>query len=158
MKKIYQSLSLLLIANFFAIGSLYADDKKHADHDKHGGHEAHAGHMLKGYVSVADALYKDDLSAAKKAAGKMFEHDEESKLAKPAQAVAKAKNIASAREAFKALSAEAVKLAKSHKKAKYTIMICPMVKKEKGVWLSADGKVNNPYFGAKMPHCGKPKK
>jgi len=37
-------------------------------------------------------------------------------------------------------------------------MNCPMVKGGGGDWLSTDGKVNNPYFGAKMPHCGGPKK
>ena len=152
MKSIHQTLSLLLFASFFATGALFADEKKSAKH------EAHAGHMLKGYVAIADALYKDDLSAAQKAATKMTEHDEDSMLNKPAQTVAKAKDIASAREAFKKLSAEAVKIAKMHKKDGYTVMICPMVKEGKGVWLSADGKVNNPYFGAKMPHCGKPKK
>lgn len=161
MKTISHLLSLLLLASYWATPAVLADDKKHeghAKHEKHGGHEAHAGHMLKGYVSVADALYKDDLAAAKKAAIKMTEHDEESMLSKPSEEVGKAKDIKAARESFKKLSAEAVKLAKMHKKGGYTVMVCPMVKDGKGVWLSADGKVNNPYFGSKMPHCGKPMK
>ncbi len=66
--------------------------------------------------------------------------------------------IAAAREAFKKMSAEAVKIAKAHKSDKYTVMNCPMVKGGGGDWLSANGKVNNPYFGPKMPHCGGPKK
>jgi len=130
-----------------------AADKKH-DHS----HEAHAGHMLEGYLAVADALYKDDLKAAKKAAKGMSEHDGDSALSKPATAIAEAEDMAAAREAFKNLSAEALKIAKADKHGKYTVMHCPMVKGGGGDWLSADDKVNNPYFGARMPHCGGPKK
>ena len=114
------------------------------------------GTQLEHYVAVADALYRDDLVAAKKAAGKLAEGEAESALAKPTKAVAGAKDIAAARKAFKALSEEAVKIAGKEKD--YTVMQCTMMKGGGGIWLSADGKVNNPYFGAKMPHCGNPKK
>ena len=119
--------------------------------------EGHAMHVLKGYLNVANALYEDDLAAAKKAAASITDHDADSTLAEPATKVADAENLATAREAFKALSAKAIELAKGHGDH-YTVMHCPMVKGGGGDWLSADGKVNNPYFGPKMPHCGGPKK
>lgn len=120
--------------------------------------EDHAHHMLEGYFAVADALYKDDLEAAKKAASGMVKHDGDSALAEPAGKIAEAADIAAAREAFKTMSASAIEMAGKHGDEKYTVMNCPMVKGGGGDWLSADGKVNNPYFGAQMPHCGGPKK
>lgn len=119
--------------------------------------EAHSGHMLEGYIAVTDALYKDDLAAAKEAAKAMTDHDEEGALAESAKQITEAKDIAAAREVFKKLSAEAIKVAKTDEEAKYTVMNCPMVIGGGGDWLSADGKVNNPYFGAAMAHCGGPK-
>ncbi|MCB1095982.1 MAG: DUF3347 domain-containing protein [Verrucomicrobiales bacterium] len=151
MKNILKSFLSIAIASL-ATNGLMAQETKAADH------AAHAGHSLKAYVAVADSLYKDDLGKAKKAATGIIEVDANGALAKSAKSVADAKDIAAAREAFKTLSADAVKLAKMHKVDGYTVMACPMVKDGKGVWLSADSKVNNPYFGAKMAHCGGPKK
>jgi len=142
-----------LAASTSPLSSVQAADKQH-DHS----HGAHAGHMLDGYIAVADALYKDDLKAAQKAAKGMISHDKESNLAKPAAEIVEAEDIAAARKAFKTMSVEAMKVAHAEKKGKYTVMHCPMVKGGGGDWLSADGEVNNPYFGAKMPHCGGPKK
>lgn len=119
--------------------------------------EDHARHMLEGYFTVAEALYNDDLEAAQKAASGMVKHDEDSALAESATKIADAEDIATAREAFKTMSAVAIKMAGKHGDENYTVMNCPMVKGGGGDWLSADGKVNNPYFGAKMPHCGGPK-
>ena len=150
---IMKKLNCLITALALAVAispSAKSEEKGH-------GHESHAGHMLEGYLKVADALYKDDLSAAKKAAESMADHDEDSVMAKPATEIVKAENITGARMAFKKLSAEAVKMAEMHKKGDYVVMMCPMVKGGDGVWLSADKAVNNPYFGAQMPHCGGPK-
>ena len=119
--------------------------------------EDHAMHVLKGYITVANALYEDDLGAAKKAAAGITKHDKDSALTEPATKVAEADDLATAREAFKVLSSKAIEIAKGHGDH-YTVMHCPMVKGGGGDWLSADGKVNNPYFGPKMPHCGGPKK
>ncbi len=125
-----------------------------------GGHEhgAHASPMLEGYLAVANALYKDDLATAQKAATELAELDKKSALAKPALAVAAATTIEESRTAFVLLSQEAIKVAAMDKDSKLTPMKCPMVKGGNGVWLSADGKVDNPYFGARMPHCGGPMK
>jgi len=134
-----------------------------ADHDHdHGGHshkKAHADHMLEGYVAVANALYKDDLASAKKIAGGIVKHDKKSTLAAPATEISKAKTIEAARKSFNALSAAAIEISKKEKG--YKVAHCPMANGNKGGdWLqkSADKKVNNPYFGAKMPHCGSFKK
>ena len=151
-KKLFSLIACTCLA-LVASPSVQAADKKH-DHS----HGAHAGHMLEGYIAVADALYKDDFKAAKKAAKGMASHDKDSALAKAAAEIVAAEDMAAAREAFKAMSAAASKVAKPEKDGKYTVMNCPMVKGGGGDWLSADGKVNNPYFGAKMPHCGGPKK
>jgi len=164
MKKNNTLLALLTLPAIALFGTLpgHADgkDQKNGKKHEHGehSHEAHAGHMLEGYISITEALYKDDLRAAKKAAKGMIKHDKKSALAAPASEIAKAKNLAAAREAFKSMSAKAVKMAESSKDGKYTVMHCPMVKGGAGDWLSADGKVNNPYFGSKMAHCGGPKK
>lgn len=117
----------------------------------------HAKHQLDGYFAVATALFKDDLEAAKKAASKISEHEDDA-LAESAAQVAEAEDIAGARAAFTDLSAKAIELADGVENHFYTVMHCPMVKDNKGDWLSADDKVNNPYMGARMPHCGGPKK
>ncbi len=129
-----------------------------ADEHSHKGHahkEAHADHMLEGYNVVATALYKDDLATAKKAAAGIVKHDKKSSLAAPAKKLSNAKNIAEARKSFNALSAAAIKIAKIEKG--YKVAHCPMANGNKGgYWLqkNSDKKVNNPYFGAKMAHCG----
>lgn len=129
------------------------------DHSASTHKEAHAGHVLEGYNVVATALYKDDLATAKKAAAGIVKHDEKSSLAAPAKELSNAKTIAAARKSFNALSTAAIKIAKIEKG--YKVAHCPMANGNKGGdWLqkSTDKKVNNPYFGAKMPHCGSFKK
>jgi len=132
-----------------------------ADHD-HGSHshkEAHADHMLEGYVVVANALYKDDLATAKKAAAGIVKHDKKSSLAAPAKEISQAKTIEAARKSFNALSTAAIAAAKEDKS--YKVAHCPMANGNKGGdWLqkSSDKIVNNPYFGAQMAHCGSFKK
>lgn len=143
MKKILLS-SLTLLAVFAAILPARAD-------------EDHAKHQLEGYFAVADALVKDDLEAAQKAASGIAEHEDDA-LAESASKLVEAKDIAGARTAFADLSAKAIALADGLDDESYTVMHCPMVKDDKGDWLSADTNVNNPYMGAKMPHCGGPKK
>lgn len=122
---------------------------------KPAGHEAHADHMLEGYAVVSAALYKDDLEAARKASAGMVKHDKNSAMAKPAQAIADSKTIEEARKHFKDLSDAAIPMAKADKTLHEAH--CPMAFDGKGAnWLqkSAD-EVQNPYYGKKMPHCGK---
>ena len=94
-------------------------------------------------------------AAAKKAAAGMVKHDKDSAIAKPAQAIADSKNIEEARTHFKMLSDMAIPIAKKEKTMH--LAHCPMAMGGKGAdWLQkSDNEVQNPYFGKKMPHCGK---
>lgn len=125
-------------------------EKSHDHHKK----EAHARHMLEGYAAVSNALYKDDLAAAKKNAVGMVKHDKDSKMAKPAQAIADSKTLEEARKHFKQLSDIAIPIAKREKTMH--VAHCPMAMNGKGAdWLQkSDDEIRNPYMGAKMPHCG----
>ena len=156
------ALALSLIGFAFATPALLAENGHNHAASSHGhaahapaGHEAHADHMLEGYAVVSTALYKDDLAAAKKAASGMVKHDKHSAMAKQAQAIADSKDLETARMHFKMLSDVAIPVAKKEKTMHQ--MHCPMAADGKGAdWLqkSAD-EVQNPYFGARMPHCGK---
>lgn len=110
--------------------------------------------MVEGYSVISSALYKDDLAAAKKAAGDFVKADKKSELMKHCQAIADSKNIDEARGHFKELSDAAIPAAKE-KKTMHE-MHCPMAFGGKGAsWLQkSSDEVQNPYFGAKMPHCG----
>jgi hypothetical protein len=145
------TLALSLLGFAFATPALVAAEPHHEGTTK----EAHADRMLEGYSAVATALYKDDLAATKKAAAGMVKHDKDSAMAKHCQAIADSKTIEEARTHFKALSDAVIPVAKE-KKIMHE-MHCPMAFGDKGAnWLQKSGdEVQNPYFGAKMPHCGK---
>ena len=145
------TLAISLLGFAIATPALIAAEPHHESATK----EAHADHMLEGYSAVATALYKDDLAAAKKAAGGMVKHDKDSAMAKHCQGIADSKTIEEARTHFKALSDAAIPVAKEKKMMHE--MHCPMAFGDKGAnWLQKSGdEVQNPYFGAKMPHCGK---
>jgi hypothetical protein len=117
-------------------------------------HEVLASQMLEGYAVVSTALYNDDLQAAQKAAVGMVKYDKDSALAKHAQLIADSKSIEEARNHFREFSDVAISIAKAEKTMH--VVHCPMAMGGKGAdWLqkSAD-EVQNPYMGAKMPHCG----
>ena len=117
--------------------------------------ETAASQLLESYSAVSTALYKDDLAAAKKAAGELANQDKEGAVAKHAQAIADSKSLEEARTHFKALSDAAIPIAKAEKTMHE--MHCPMAFDNKGAnWLQKSAaEVQNPYFGSKMPHCGK---
>ncbi len=143
--------AISLLAFAYATPALIAEEHSKEAITK----EAHPDHMFEGYSAVATALYKDDLEAAKKAAAGMVKHDKDSAMATHCQAIADSKTIEEARTHFKMLSDAAIPVAKKEKMMHE--MHCPMAFDNKGAnWLqkSAD-EVQNPYFGAKMPHCGK---
>ena len=145
------TLAISLLGFAYTTPFLVAEDLSQGATSK----EAHTDHMLEGYLAVATALYKDDLAAAKKAAVGMVKHDKDSAMATHCQAIADSKTIEDARTHFKMLSDTAIPSAKKEKMMHE--MHCPMAFDNKGAnWLqkSAD-EVQNPYFGAKMPHCGK---
>ena len=112
---------------------------------------------LKAYHQVHDALAKDDLAAAKKAASELAEKATPAKCvstAKHAGELTKSTSLESAREHFKEISKECIKMFAAVD-GQY-VFHCPMAKSE---WLQTDSKqVSNPYMGKKMPTCGSLKK
>ncbi len=104
--------------------------------------------FLNQYESIHTALAADDFTAAKKAAQEMTTLNKGQKMA--AGNIAGSESIKSAREAFKTLSAEAVKIVSNE--SGYFVMACPMV--ENGKWIQTTKKVSNPYLGGAMPSCG----
>jgi len=74
-------------------------------------------------------------------------------VAKEADALAKAKDIGAAREAFKPLSASLIKYLADNKAGRgdYHEVYCPMAKAS---WLQSEKDVRNPYMGKDMLTCG----
>ena len=69
-----------------------------------------------------------------------------------AEALAKAKDLRTARAAFKPLSDTLIKYLADHKaRSAYVEVYCPMARAS---WLQADKNVNNPYMGQAMSRCG----
>jgi len=108
--------------------------------------------VLDDYVVVAEALSKDDLAAAKKAASTLSEAATTAKLtslADHATEIATSDSLDAAREHFKLASGEAEKLLAGQDG--YYLFTCPMVKAE---WVQKTKEVQNPYMGKEMPGCG----
>ena len=112
---------------------------------------------LKAYHEVHEALAKDDLAGAKKAATDLAEKATPAKCvstAKHAADLAQSNSLENAREHFKPISDECIKMAEGVD-GQY-VFHCPMAKSQ---WLQTDSKqVSNPYMGKKMPTCGSLKK
>ena len=74
-------------------------------------------------------------------------------VAQQAEALAKAKDLETARAAFKSLSESLIDFVKGQKAAAgtYHVAYCPMAKAS---WLQTGKTVMNPYMGKAMPHCG----
>jgi hypothetical protein len=91
--------------------------------------------------AIAKAVKGDDM--------KMLPAD----VATQAEALAKAKDLKAAREAFKPLSASLVKYLADNKAGKgtYHEAYCPMAKAN---WLQTEKEVRNPYYGKSMLDCG----
>jgi hypothetical protein len=109
--------------------------------------------VLTSYESIRVALASDDLNAAQKAATDLSKKASDAKnetIAKHAGELAKSDSLDKAREHFKGISAEVIKLV-SGKKG-YFVMTCPMV--ANADWVQINEKVENPYMGKKMLGCG----
>jgi hypothetical protein len=91
--------------------------------------------------AIANAIKGDDM--------KMLSPD----VAKQADALAQAKDVKAAREAFKPLSASLVKYLADKKAGQgtYHEAYCPMAKAN---WLQTGKVIKNPYMGKAMPGCG----
>ena len=111
------------------------------------------------YLKIQTELAKDSIKGVDehaKAIAKAVRGDEMKMLpadvAKQADALAEAKNIKAARDAFKPLSASLVKyLADNKVKGVYREAYCPMAKAS---WLQTEKEIKNPYFGKEMLDCG----
>jgi len=108
------------------------------------------------YLQIHDALAKDSLDGVAAAATTLSKAALDNKifpteLSQQAQALAQAKDLDSARAAFKPLSDTLIKvLADNNASDNYTEAYCPMVK---AYWLQTGTTVSNP-FGSSMATCG----
>ncbi len=165
--------NLLLIGAAFlfsAAGPLLAAE--HSTHDMHGmaGHDMTSPALMEpvktvfdDYLKVGAALVKDsfgDISEPAQAMVKAIQSDSMKMLptgvAKQAQALAQAADLAGARKAFKPLSESLIKYLKDQNvpAGTYHEVYCPMAKAS---WLQADKTVRNPYLGKEMSDCGQVK-
>ncbi len=112
------------------------------------------------YLKIQPELAKDsikDVADNANAIAKAVKGDEmkmlSSDVATQAEALAKAKDLKAAREAFKPLSKSLIKYLADNKAGKgvYHEAYCPMVKAS---WLQTDKSIKNPYMGKAMLTCG----
>jgi Cu(I)/Ag(I) efflux system membrane fusion protein len=157
------------IRNILALGlSLLLTNLLHA-HDEAFKPDFVSG-LVPGYLSIEKGLAADDLPAAQKGAqsflaamdqapegSKRIERTDEN-LSTPAKAIAEAKDLAAAREAFQSLSDKMEGLVTHVGVTGDTslyLLHCPMALGGKGAnWIQDDKSVTNPYFGKKMLRCG----
>ena len=116
--------------------------------------------VLDHYLKIQAELTKDSIKGVDEhasAISKAVKGDDMKMLspdvAKQADALANAKDLNSAREAFKPLSASLVKYLADNKAGKgvYHEAYCPM---EKASWVQTGTDIKNPYLGKAMPTCG----
>jgi hypothetical protein len=112
------------------------------------------------YITVQGALAQDSLkgiSTAATAMAKAIQGDSTQtlspKVAQQTHALASAKDLATARDAFKSLSDSLIQYLKDQKvpAGSYYVAYCPMAKAS---WLQTDKTIMNPYMGKGMLHCG----
>ncbi len=152
-----------------------------ANHTASGGHEGHGIAQAAGvgqgtpsrevfiqpvqsvfdnYIKVQGALAEDSLEGIgtmANAIAKAIRGDSmkmlSPKVAAQAEALAQARDLETARAAFKALSESLIGYLKGHKApaGAYYVVYCPMAKAS---WLQTDKTIMNPYMGKEMIHCG----
>jgi hypothetical protein len=112
------------------------------------------------YISVQAALANDSLKGVSVAAAAMAQAVQADstkalspKVAQQAEALGKAKDLVSARGAFKDLSDSLIQHLASQQlpAGTYHVAYCPMAKAS---WLQTGTTVVNPYMGPSMIHCG----
>jgi hypothetical protein len=105
------------------------------------------------YEGVRQGFLKSKLKDVQKNAAALASDARKAKqeaIAKDAEAVAKAPDIARARAAFAALSDRMIELQAKTNGARPAVYACPMIRKS---WLQPKGAVGNPYDDA-MAMCG----
>jgi len=112
------------------------------------------------YIKIQGVLAQDSLhgvSGTAAAMAKAVRGDSmkmlPSKVAEQSDALAHAKDLKTARAAFKSLSESLIGYVKEQKipAGSYYEAYCPMAKAS---WLQTDKAIVNPYMGKAMPHCG----
>ncbi|MEZ5275550.1 MAG: DUF3347 domain-containing protein [Opitutaceae bacterium] len=149
MNTIRQKVRLLLVASILATGAMAAAQQEPNNP------------LVESYMKVGTALADDDLRTAQGAAAAMIEDSKvggiPEQVSTAASSVADAKDLASARVGFQALSTAVqnmIEESTSDGESVY-LMRCPMAFGGKGgTWLQLTTAVSNPYFGSKMLHCG----
>ena len=116
--------------------------------------------VFDGYVKIQSGLAQDSFATVQENAAnlvKALQTDSAkalpTKLSEQATALANAKDLASAREAFKPFSRSLIDFLKTQNlpAGAYYEVYCPMADAS---WVQTDKTVANPYFGKAMLHCG----
>ncbi|MCC7383963.1 MAG: DUF3347 domain-containing protein [Deltaproteobacteria bacterium] len=114
--------------------------------------------VLDAYFRIHDALAGDRLAGVADAAGALrkaassLKTPLKAELAAAAAPLEKAKDLAAARDALKALSEHLVGWAAEARATNVQVFSCDMAHAK---WLQRGGeKLRNPYFGAEMLSCG----
>jgi len=151
MKLAPSAIALVAAAGLLAGGAVRADDAALAEPVKS---------VLDHYLVIQTNLAGDSIKAVAghaTAIATAVKADTGKKLppvvADQAEALAKAKNLKAAREAFKPLSASLVKYLADHQagKGRYHEVYCPMAKAS---WLQKGAEIKNPFYGKEMLDCG----
>lgn len=145
------SSSILAAASLFAIAARAADSPALSEPVKS---------VYDHYLKIQGELARDSLSGVvghANAIAKTVRGDDMKRfpavLAKQAETLAKARDLATVREAFKPLSDSLIKCLADNNvpKGTYYEVYCPMAGAS---WLQASKDVKNPYMGKAMSSCG----
>lgn len=119
--------------------------------------------MIEPYLAIATALAEDRndglaalAATVKRTSGELTGKPGIADIAGAADGVG-ATDITAARRSFKTMSDGMVEYMRSEPTthAGRVIVHCPMAFSDKGaLWVQSDGKIANPYYGAKMLRCG----
>ena len=122
--------------------------------------------FLNDYIALKEALYAGDFTTAGAAVADLqasiseagLEEAQLSELKSAVERVAVAEDLQSLRVAFLPLSQELYELVTTEDMVAETLywQHCPMAMDGEGAnWLALEEQINNPYYGDKMPHCGR---
>jgi hypothetical protein len=117
--------------------------------------------ILDDYLHLKDALVGSRYDDARKTAGQLSVRLADLEGCESTSAIAKniasAKDVTEERKHFTALSSDLIAMFKHASITQGVVYVqhCPMANKGKGGdWLSAEKKIQNPYYGAEMLECG----
>jgi hypothetical protein len=153
MKQFRQPLPIFIVLVAFACSVAFAGDQR-------GELPAPVKSVYEHYISIQQELAKDSTKGVSENANAIATavkngdvKDMPPEIGSQAEAVANAKDIKAARQAFKPLSASMAKYLSDHKlgKGTYHEAYCPMAKAN---WLQTGKEVRNPYYGKSMLDCG----